>query len=232
MPWWIAGATAFGAFVWGIIKASSASTSKPADAPPTKPGDAPPPTVETPGFDAFGVPYAGGALDPTWPIPADRRSATPAKAWARGYVTTDFGDRRPFGSPSPTRHHAGEDLRAPRGSDLVATEGGVIVDIDESWYDSASGEHTGAVLLATDTGIVINYGEVEPHSTTSLGLNVGSRVERGQVLARVGATNMVHFETYEAGTKKTYRWPWHGPPPSQLRDPTKYLQRASKTVPA
>lgn len=226
--WVTAGIAAVSLAAWKLI--SSSSTSKPTDAPPPPP----PATVDPtpPGFDVFGVPFAAGAVDPTWPILADRRSATPVKQWARGMVTTDFGDARPFGSKAPTRHHAGEDLRAPRGAELVATEGGNIVSIDESWYDSASGVPTGSVLLATDTGIVLNYGEVEPHSTTALGLNVGSRVERGQVLATVGATNMVHFETYEAGTKLSHRWPWHGPPPTSLRDPTRYLQRAAKTVPA
>lgn len=231
MPWWVAGFLAGAAALWGIVRSATSSTSGGGGTPPPPP---PPPTVDpaATGFDVFGVAFAGGAVAPLWPLPADRRSATPAKAWARGLVTTDFGDPRPFGSTTPSRHHAGEDLRAPRGSELVATEAGRIVLIDESWYDAASGEPTGVVLVATDTGIVLAYGETEPGSTRALDLDEGSRVEQGQLIARVGATNMVHFETYLEGTTRTHRWPWHGVPPTALLDPTRYLQRAAKTVPA
>jgi murein DD-endopeptidase MepM/ murein hydrolase activator NlpD len=217
-----------GALGWWALAGRRREDDKP-EAPTVPP--TPTPTDPTPpARDVFGVPFAAGAAAPLWPLPGDRRGHV-GTTWARGRVTTDFGDPRPFGATTPTRHHAGEDLRAPRYSELVATERGRIVSIDEDWYDAASGAATGAVLVETDTGIVINYGEVEPGSTKARGLNVGSVVERGDVLALVGATNMVHLETYAPGTKRTWRWPWHGVPPVALLDPTRYLERAAKTVP-
>jgi murein DD-endopeptidase MepM/ murein hydrolase activator NlpD len=229
---WIGGALAALGTLYALASRGAGSTTTPP--PGTTPGGEPTPPDPGPvtetGRDVFGVKYAGGSTMPVWPLPADRRSN--GSSWARGLVTTDFGDPRPFGSASPTRHHMGEDLRAPRGSVLVATERGRIVAIDEDWYDAASGEATGVVLVAMDTGIVVAYGETLPGSTRALGLNVGSAVERGAPLAQVGGTNMVHFETYAAGTTRTSRWWWKQAPPANALNPTRYLQRAAKTVPA
>jgi murein DD-endopeptidase MepM/ murein hydrolase activator NlpD len=222
---------------WLAFRKRDESTTNPPP-PPPPPGDDPPVTDPTPpARNIYGVPFAAGAAMPVWPLPADRRSNSATypggtMQWARGRVTTDFGDARPFGSASPTRHHVGEDLRAPRGSVLVATERGRIVTIDDTWYTASNGIMTGVVLVATDTGIVLAYGEVEPGSTRALGLNVGSVVERGAPLAQVGATNMVHFETYVADTTATSRWAWRATPPASVLDPTRYLERAAKTVPA
>jgi hypothetical protein len=35
--------------------------------------------------------------------------------------------------------------------------------------------------------------------------------------------SMLHFEIYQAATKRTYSWPQGGNRPENLRDPTKYL---------
>lgn len=195
------------------------------------------PTTPTPGggeidprpveLDAFGVPFARGASDPLWPLAEDTRSASPSSSWARGRVSADFGDARPYGASSPSRHHAGEDLRAPRGSLIVATERGTVRAIDDDWY-----EGTGVLLVAFDSGITANFGEIEPSSPLDLGLAVGTVVERGQAIARVGATGMLHFELYSGAQRRTFQWPWTGAAPAELLDPTQYLQLAATTVPA
>jgi murein DD-endopeptidase MepM/ murein hydrolase activator NlpD len=173
------------------------------------------PDDRPPGVDAFGVPYARGSSSPAWPL---RGSSSRS-------VSADFGDARPFGSSSPSRRHAGEDLRAPRGTDLVATEAGRVVSIDRDWYDAASGERTGVLLVELDSGIVVAYGELEP---ASIAVTEGQRVARGELVGHVGATKMLHLETYRSGTTRTHQWPWAGPPPAELLDPTQYLRLAAK----
>lgn len=222
--------------VGGLALSAAASESRPRRPKlPTDPPDpvdpsepTPPPTIDPrPGeLDAFGVPYARGIEAPLWPLRDDRRSATPRAAWARGRVSADFGDPRPYGSSSPSRHHAGEDLRAPRGSVVVASERGRVTAIDDEWYAG-----TGALLVAFDSGITANFGEVEPGSPLELGLAVGTVVERGQEIARVGRTEMLHFELYSGDRRRTWQWPWLGAAPAELLDPTQYLDAAARTVP-
>ncbi len=209
------------AITWPRGKASP----KPGDVPKPspKPGEIDPRPRE---LDDFGVTFARGASDPLWPLSEDRRSAA-VGSWARGRVTTDFGDPRPYGDPTPSRHHAGEDLRAPRGSTIVATERGVVTMIDDAWY-----EGTGALLVYFDSGITANFGEIEPGSALDAGLAVGTIVERGEAIARVGRTDMLHFELYNGRLKRTHQWPWLGAAPAELLDPTQYLQLAATTVPA
>jgi murein DD-endopeptidase MepM/ murein hydrolase activator NlpD len=192
--------------------------------PKPKPTPTPTPDPGTGGVDVrprelddFGVPFARGSADPLWPL---------ADASARR-VTADFGDPRPYGAASPERHHAGEDLRAPAGTTIVATERGTVTAIDEAWY-----EGTGALLVYFDSGITANFGEVEPSSPLDLGLAVGTVVERGQPIARVGRTAQLHFELYNGRLKRTHQWPWLGEAPAELLDPTQYLELAAKSVPA
>lgn len=167
--------------------------------------------------DSFGVPFADpGSGTPQWPLVTSSRR-----------VTNDFGDARPAGASTPTRHHAGEDLPAPRGTVVVAMERGTIVAIDDDWYTNSKGTDTGATYLQLDSGIVLNYGELEPGSTEALGLRVGSVVERGAPIGKVGATLMLHFETYVKGTRASKRWTWKAAAPSGLLNPTRYLQRAA-----
>lgn len=166
------------------------------------------------GLDAFGVAFARGSSSPAWPV--EDASSHP--------VTADFGDGRPYGSSSPSRHHCGEDLPAPEGSHLVAVEDGRVVWISRDWYKG-----NGAVMLQLDSGPAVNYGEVNTRSLDELGMRVGTRVRRGQRIARSGTTDHVHFETYRKGTKRSYDWSWTGKPPAQLLDPTEYLRLAASS---
>lgn len=184
-------------------------------------------------LDAFGVPYARAAADPLWPLSQDTRTrderrADGSFAWARGKVSADFGDARPYGSSSPSRHHVGEDLRAPAGALIVATQRGIVTAIDDDWF-----EGTGALLVYfEDADITANFGETDPTSPLDLGLAVGTVVERGQAIAAVGRTAQLHFELYRGRQRRTFQWPWSAAPPAEVLDPTQYLELAAKTVPA
>lgn len=160
-------------------------------------------------------PPAVGDPSPAWPL-----AGTTSRK-----VSDDIGKCRPVKackSGHGTRHHAGEDLSAPRGTVILAPEAGEVVVVRPSWY-----EGTGLVLLQSDSGPVFNLGEIEPGSEAEFGIAVGSRVLKSQPLARVGRHKMLHFEAYVEGTRATSQWPIGEPPPPSLLDPVPYLALAS-----
>ncbi|TPV95535.1 MAG: DUF333 domain-containing protein [Myxococcales bacterium FL481] len=158
---------------------------------------------------------AQGFYAPVWPLPdVSKRVAT--------YGGLAFGAARKGGQ----RHHAGVDIIAPRGAVVVAPEAGSVVATQRF-----NGPNAHALLLQTVTGPVILLGEVEPDSWADFGVDVGSQVERGQPVARVGVnpggSTMLHFEMYREGTTRNHQW-WQGrPEPSELLDPTVYLETAA-----
>jgi murein DD-endopeptidase MepM/ murein hydrolase activator NlpD len=161
-------------------------------------------------------PPAVGDPSPAWPL------LDPARG-----ITDDLGDCRPVKACKAghgERHHAGEDLPAARGTIIVAPEAGEVIEVRPSWYHG-----TGLLLLQTDTGVVINLGEIEPHSEEDFGIVNGSRVVKGQQVARVGWHKMLHFETYKKGTRDTAQWDIGTDPPPSLLDPIPYL-RAAKSA--
>ncbi len=125
-----------------------------------------------------------------------------------------------------TRHHAGVDLTAKYGDVVVATEDGRLVA-----KQSFNGPKAVALLLETDSGRVILYGEIAPNSWRSFGLSIGSRVVAGQPVGWVGinpgGSQMLHFELYRKGTRSNKRWMVGDAPPSALIDPTQYLDAAA-----
>lgn len=160
-------------------------------------------------------PKVEGDAAPQWPLQGD----------AARKITDDVGNCRPRRAcvqGRPERHHAGEDLLAPRGTVIVATEDGELVKLDPEWYDGS-----GSVLLQTDSGPVINFGEVEPNSWEEFGHVEGAHVSKGDPIARVGRHRQLHFEMYANNTRKTSRWMWGKAPPASLRDPVPYLRLAA-----
>lgn len=215
-----------------VVIASTSSRKRPSTTPTPSPGGGglDPRPVE---LDAFGVPFGLASSDPLWPLADDTRSRSERRAngtfaWARGRVSADFGAARPYGASNPTRHHVGEDLRAPAGASIVATERGIVTAIDDAWY-----EGTGALLVYFEgADVTANFGETDPTSPLDLGLAVGTVVERGQLIAAVGRTAQLHFELYRGRRRRTWQWPWLEAPPPEILDPTRYLELAARTVPA
>ena len=164
-------------------------------------------------------------VDPPPPPPPGTSPVWPLATKSR-VLSTDFGDRRPFGSSHPTRHHVGEDLRAPRGTVVFAPQDGAIVRVLPTWY-KAKGCVAGALLLEV-ADFVLNLGEVE--GWEAFGIAEGVQVKRGQQVARVGCTGMLHFEVYARGTRATKRWWWGQPQPAGVFDPTSYLVAAGGVV--
>jgi len=159
-----------------------------------------------------------GKANPIWPIVHGREPKVP----------TSGG--KAIGAPRPNdRQHAGIDLIDKEGLPVVATETGRIVAINP-W----DGPDAKSLLLETDSGVVVNYGAVAPNSWHEFGVGVGSKVTAGQPIARIGryphGSTMLHFELYLSGTRQNEKWKAGKNPPSNLLDPTDYLQRASARV--
>jgi murein DD-endopeptidase MepM/ murein hydrolase activator NlpD len=171
-----------------------------------------------------GVPFAPAATGAVyWPIrTADKRGREVNYEEPDGDVVTSNASRRFMASrQNGARHHAGLDLWGNASDIILACEGGKIVN----FYHFYKGTY--ALLVACDSGIVINYGEVAQDSLIQFGLNVGSKVKAGDKIGRVGlmtsGSHMCHFETYISGTILNSSWKADKPRPPSLLNPTQYL---------
>ncbi len=135
------------------------------------------------------------------------------------------GGRR-FGASrnSGNRKHAGCDLIAPGGTEILAMASGTVMRGPYLFYSG-----TYALEVKHSNGKVVRYGEIM--KIVPAGVRVGARVSQGQVIARVGqlqsGSSMLHLEIYsgagngsltQAGNKYKRR--------SDLIDPTAYLDAA------
>ena len=181
-----------------------------------------------------GVPFAESPTQPLWPIQADSTNKRmyevayrDVNGKMRGNGARAFKARRANGA----RYHAGIDLYADAGDVVVAPEAGVIV-ADQNFLNSIPGKD--AMLIQGYSGTTILLGEIVAKSFRDFGLEIGSRVERGQPVARVGLTqkgsHMLHFETYTQGSNRNRSWRQGRVPHPTLRDPTVYLLRARATT--
>ena len=171
-------------------------------------------------------PFAELHAQPMWPLSTRHPD--------RGLVSyTDTSDEvhgnwaRRFGAPRDGRRHAGIDLYGYPGDPVLAIADGTVMNTQTFHLG------TDAVLVAHD-GMVALYGEVERGSWNDFGVHEGSRVSRGQPIARVGCmvgtmnncdSHMLHFESYAPGTTSNEQW--HDTPPPELRDPTIVLLAAA-----
>ncbi len=122
-----------------------------------------------------------------WPVPTHRK------------ISSHFGRR--WG-----RKHEGVDIPAPRGTPVVASAAGVVKYSD----DRVSGY--GNMVVIEHPGKVFS---VYAHNQTNL-VRAGTRVKRGQMIARVGSTGRstgphLHFEIRVK---------------DQARDPARYLGKS------
>lgn len=163
------------------------------------------------------------AARPYWPIVTGRTD------WNTVSSQTDCVRLRCFEAPrpvsrldNPQRHHAGVDLFANPGDAVIAVEDGTIIGF-YPFLRARTGEMSFAILVAHG-GYVANYGEVRENSLATRGLDIGSHVRAGQEIASVSDTSMLHFETYQPGTRRNYSWRYHEQRPAAVIDPTPRLQ--------
>ena len=101
---------------------------------------------------------------------------------------------RKFGAPRDggIRKHAGCDLIAPRGTDIIAIDDGFVIEPAAKFYRG-----TCQLTIRHPAG-VIRYCEIEDESFLKQ-YRAGTAVKAGQVIAHVGKMyrdSMLHFEWY------------------------------------
>ena len=122
------------------------------------------------------------------------------KGYGFGKGTSDrhFLAGRPAGGNE--RFHAGIDIYGDHHDIIVACEAGVVVNA--YLFYPKENPLVSCLIVQHDSGVVINYGEVEPASLKKYGMKKGVRVQPGQPIAEVGRMvhdSMLHFETYPSG---------------------------------
>jgi murein DD-endopeptidase MepM/ murein hydrolase activator NlpD len=174
-----------------------------------------------------GVPFAAGIRRPAWPvITSNPRFGVVSYRDVQG--NTHGNASRRFGANRDDRNHAGVDIYANAGDPVVAMGKGTVV--------ATQTFHLGSHAIFVDHGdVTVMYGEVAPRSWQEFGLGVGSKVRKGDPIARIDCmvgevgdcrSHMLHLETYRPGTTKNQRWYRGNAAPSQLLDPTRLLLQA------
>lgn len=132
---------------------------------------------------------------------------------------------RQFGAyRNVNRLHAGCDLLAPEGTEVLAIDNGTVIQGPYLFYDVVY-----ALEVKHDSGIVVRYGEIR--QSVPRGISAGARVSKGQVIGYVGlmtsGSSMLHFEMYKGtvnGELTTGSGPYRRR--SDLMDPTPFLDAA------
>ena len=123
----------------------------------------------------------------------ERLSRTPSITPTTGFLSSQFARERIHPIHHDARPHEGIDISAPMGTPIVASAGGLVVDVgNERGYGN---------LLAIDHG----YGLVTRYAHCSkILVRVGQRVKRNQEVALVGNTGIstaphLHYEVIVRG---------------------------------
>jgi hypothetical protein len=114
-------------------------------------------------------------------------STTPERLWQGGFrapvagyePSGSFGKKRVFNG-RPRSPHSGEDFSAPAGAPVLATARGRVVLAKDLFFLGTT------VILDHGFGLYSFYGHL-----SSLGVEVGTLIESGAVLGKVGATGRV-----------------------------------------
>ncbi len=101
-----------------------------------------------------------------------------------GRVTSNFGYRTIFGSRS---FHSGLDIAAPYGTPIVASDGGTVT------FSGYKGSYGNLIIISHGNGVETYYAHC-----SSLSVSSGTKVYKGQTIAKVGRTgratgNHCHF---------------------------------------
>lgn len=142
-----------------------------------------------------------------------------------------FKAKRPSSKTAKqTRYHAGVDVSASVGDEVLAPEDMVIVDADRGWEETVV-----ATLVHTASGKSILFGGLAPHTS----LPAGTTLQAGQAFARIGTypkgSSMLHFQLYEAPISSheanhTQQWRLNEAKPAHLIDPMDYLMATVQGV--
>ncbi|MGL5330775.1 MAG: M23 family metallopeptidase, partial [Peptostreptococcaceae bacterium] len=111
----------------------------------------------------------------SWPVPGYSRVSSP------------YGNRiHPV--LGTTKFHTGIDIPAPKGAPVTAYDSGTVI------YSGVQGSYGNTVMIKHSGGKVTLYAH-----NSSLNVSVGQKVQKGQVIAKIGSTGRstgphLHFE--------------------------------------
>ncbi|RKH56035.1 M23 family metallopeptidase [Corallococcus llansteffanensis] len=125
-------------------------------------------------------------------------ASTPSVWPARGWVTSDFGQRLdPYTADRVT--HAGLDIAAPHGKEVTAPSDGTVV------FAGLEGGYGNVLVIDHGYGIKTRYGHL-----SKILVKAGDRVKRGVIVAAVGNTGRstgphLHYEVRVNGVPQNPR---------------------------
>ncbi len=115
-----------------------------------------------------------------------QRVRSPERLWdgyfrapTEGVITSTFGLRRSYNGADPTDYHSGLDFAAPRGTDVVAANAGVV-----AWTGETERRGRG-VIIDHGHGVFSSYWHLAGIDTA-----VGASVGAGALIGRVGNTGL------------------------------------------
>lgn len=153
-----------------------------------------------------------------WPVPSVKKKV-PASKSKRG-----FGRNKSNG-----RFHAGTDILANYGDDVISIEKGIVKNIFVFTYPeldkSEKYERTYAIAIQHEDGNYALYAEIQKPK-----LKIGQKIKAGQKIGKVSTVlpekqekSMLHFEYHSQLPRKTTKW-YKGKKPRGLLNSTKYLR--------
>ena len=118
-----------------------------------------------------------------------------------GFASSGYGDPRQYGAGGEVSFHTGADLAAPSGTEVHATNDGVVVLARELPING------GTVVIDHGGGVTSRY-----YHLSLIETEVGRAVSRGDVIAEVGTTGLstgphLHWEM-RVGNVPTNPLPW------------------------
>jgi murein DD-endopeptidase MepM/ murein hydrolase activator NlpD len=122
-----------------------------------------------------------------------RLVSTPSLMPTQGWLSSNFSRRRYHPLLHIVRPHEGIDVRAPVGTPIEAPAAGMVI---KAGWDGGYGR---TVEIDHGFGIVTRYAH-----TSKILVKPGQRVERGEVIAKVGRSGLaeashLHYEVHVAG---------------------------------
>ena len=111
--------------------------------------------------------YSEGEVDVDFLLPVE------------GINTGSFGRRRVFNG-QPRRPHSGMDIAAAEGTPIVAPSAGTVIELGDFFFSG------NLVYIDHGQGMISLFAHL-----SEIGVELGERVEKGQVIGKVGATGRV-----------------------------------------